>query len=141
MVEYPNFNAISGSQGSKRFFFQFCLSILHLKVIFSYFHAQNKWKIKVSALKCWLPQKWKKNCLKLYFLCQNRLTFLTHLTWQIHTLCLPSNRNLDIFFALTGELGQVHMAKKIFPIFHHVGRWLFFLLNLWFSSKLVSKTN
>jgi hypothetical protein len=27
-------------------------------------------------------------------------------------LFLPSNWNLDKIFALTGELGQVHMAKK-----------------------------
>ena len=42
---------------------------------------------------------------------------------------LPSNWNLDKFFALTGELSQVHMAKKKNPIFRHAGRWLFLLLN------------
>ena len=39
---------------------------------------------------------------------------LTRLTWLIHTLFLPSNWNLDKIFALTGELGQVHMGKKYF---------------------------
>ena len=67
--------------------------------------------------------------------------FLTRLTWLIHTPLLPSNWNLDKMFALTGQLGQVHMAKKIFPIFLHAERWLFLLLNLWFSSKVVSKMN
>ena len=51
----------------------------------------------------------------------------------IHTSVLPSNWNLDKIFALTGPLGQVHMAKKLFSIFLHAGRWLF-------SSKIVSKT-
>ena len=37
---------------------------------------------------------------------------LTRLTQLIHTSLLPSNWNLDKFFALLGELGQVHMAKK-----------------------------
>ena len=43
---------------------------------------------------------------------------------------LPSSWNLDKIFALTGELGPVHMAKKIFPIFLYSGRWIFLLLNL-----------
>ena len=43
--------------------------------------------------------------------------------------------------APTGQLGQVHMVKKIFPIFLHAGSWSFLLMNLWFSSKLVSKMN
>ena len=38
---------------------------------------------------------------------------LTRLTWLIHILFLPSNWNLDKNFALTGELGQAHMAKNI----------------------------
>ena len=58
------------------------------------------------------------------------LTPLTRLTRLIHTSFLPSNWNLDKNFALTGELGQVHMAKKIFPIFLHAGSWSFLLLNL-----------
>ena len=66
---------------------------------------------------------------------------LTRLTWLVHTSFLPSSWNLDKNFALTGELGQAHMAKKIFPIFFHAGKWLFLLLNLWFSSKVVSKMN
>ena len=69
------------------------------------------------------------------------MSTLTRLTWLIHISVLPSNWNLDKIFALTGQLGQVHMAKKIFLIFLHAGRWLFLLLNLWFSSKLVSKMN
>ena len=58
---------------------------------------------------------------------------LTPLTWLIQTSFLPSNWNLDKIFALTGELGQVHMAKKIFPIFLHEGRWLFLLgsIHIW----------
>ena len=39
---------------------------------------------------------------------------LTRLTWLIHILFLPSNWNLGKNFALTGELGQVHMEKKYF---------------------------
>ena len=66
---------------------------------------------------------------------------LTRITWLIHTSVLPSNWNLGKFFVLTGELGQVHMAKKLFPIFLHAGKGLFLILNLWFSSKLVSKVN
>ena len=58
---------------------------------------------------------------------------LTRLTWLIHTSVLPSNWNLDEKFALTGQLRQVHMVKKILPIFIHAGRSLFLLLNLWFS--------
>ena len=50
---------------------------------------------------------------------------LKRLTSLIHTSFLPSNWNLDKIFALTGELGQVYLAKKIFPIFLHAGRWLF----------------
>ena len=55
---------------------------------------------------------------------------LTRLTWLIHTSVLPSNWNLGKISALTGQLGQVHMVKKIFLIFLHAGRWLFLLLNL-----------
>ena len=66
---------------------------------------------------------------------------LTHLTWLIHTSVLPSNWNPGKIFVLTVWLGQVHTVKKIFLIFLHAGRWLFLLLNLWFSSKLVSKMN
>ena len=46
---------------------------------------------------------------------------LTRHTWLIHTSVLPSNWNLDKIFALTGQLGQVHVAKKIFVIFLHAG--------------------
>ena len=56
--------------------------------------------------------------------------YLTPLTWLIQTLFLLSNWNLDKNFALTGELGQVHVSKKIFLIFILAGRWLFSLLNL-----------
>ena len=44
-------------------------------------------------------------------------------------------------FAPTGQLGQVHTVKKIFLIFLYAGSWSFLLMNLWFSSKLVSKMN
>ena len=33
------------------------------------------------------------------------------------------------------------MVKKIFPIFLHAGSWSFLIMNLCFSSKLVSKMN
>ena len=72
--------------------------------------------------------------------CRKVLKFWGY-TWLIHTSVLPSNWNLGKIFALTGQLGQEHMVKKIFPIFLHAGRWLFLLLNLLFSSKLVSKMN
>ena len=51
-------------------------------------------------------------------------SYLTYISF------LPSNWNLDKNFAQTGELGQVHMTKKIFLIFFLAGRWLFLLLNL-----------
>ena len=50
------------------------------------------------------------------------LGVLTRLTWLIHTPVLPSNWLLDKIFVLAGELGQVHMANKKFPIFLHAGR-------------------
>ena len=62
---------------------------------------------------------------------------LTRLSWLIPTSFLPSNWNLDKIFALTGKSGHVHMANKIFPIYLHAGKWLFLLLNLWFSVKLL----
>ena len=37
---------------------------------------------------------------------------LTRLTQLIHTSLLPSNWNLDKFFALLGELGQVHTLES-----------------------------
>ena len=40
--------------------------------------------------------------------------FLTRLTRLVHTSFLPSIWNLDKKISLTGELGQVHMAKKYF---------------------------
>ena len=39
---------------------------------------------------------------------------LTRLTWLIHTSFLLSNWNLDKLFALTSDLGQLHMTKKNF---------------------------
>ena len=66
---------------------------------------------------------------------------LTRLTWLIHTSVLPSIWNPDKIFAPTGLLGQVHIVKKIFLKFLHAGSWSFLLLNLWFSSKLLSKMN
>jgi hypothetical protein len=51
-----------------------------------------------------------------------KLEYLTRLTWLIHMSFLPSNWVLDNFFALAGELGQVHMANQKFPIFLHAGR-------------------
>ena len=71
----------------------------------------------------------------------NLWIILTSLTWLIHTSVLPSIWNPDKMFAPTGQLGQVNMVKKIFPIFLHAGSWSFLLMNLWFSSKLVSKMN
>ena len=60
--------------------------------------------------------------LKINLLTKSRakdsVNCLTCLTWLVHTSFLPSSWNLDKFFALTGELGQAHMAKKIFPIFY-----------------------
>ena len=41
------------------------------------------------------------------------LASLTCLTLMVHTSFLPSNWNLDKIFALTGELGPVHKAKKL----------------------------
>ena len=66
---------------------------------------------------------------------------LTRLTWLIHTSVLPSSWNPGKIFAPTDQLVQVDMVKKIFPIFLHAGSWSFLLMNLRFSSKLVSKMN
>ena len=82
---------------------------------------------------------WKRFLTHCFF--PNVKKVLTHLTLLIHTSVLPSNWNLCKIFAPIRQLGQVHMVKKIFPIFLHAWRWLFLLLNLWFSSKLVSKMN
>ena len=56
------------------------------------------------------------------------------------TLKLES-RQKNCFNSWIRSRGQVHMVNKIFVIFFNAGRWLFLLLNLWFSSKLVSKMN
>ena len=67
--------------------------------------------------------------------------YLTHLIWLVHTSFLPSSWNLDKNFALTGELGQVHMAKKYFQFFSmREDGYSILLLNLWFSWKLLKWT-
>ena len=52
---------------------------------------------------------------------------LTRLTWLIQTLFLPANWNLYKIFALTGELGQVHMAKKNISDFPPCGKMVIFV--------------
>ena len=37
----------------------------------------------------------------------------------VHTCLMYPKLNMGGFSALTGQLGQVHMAKEIFPIFLH----------------------
>ena len=37
----------------------------------------------------------------------------------VHTCLTYPKLNMGDFSALTGQLGQVHMAKEIFPIFLH----------------------
>ena len=43
---------------------------------------------------------------------------------------MASNCNLDKTFALSGKLGQVHMAKKIFLIFLHAGKMVIFVTEI-----------
>ena len=44
----------------------------------------------------------------------SKCSYLTRLTWLIHTSVLPLDWNLGNIFAVTGPLGQVHMAKNLF---------------------------
>ena len=55
----------------------------------------------------------------------------------VFTHKLESRQN----FCSDGWIRSSTYDKKIFPIFLHAGSWLFLLLNLWFSLKLVSKIN
>ena len=54
------------------------------------------------------------------------IIYLRRLTWLIYTSVLPSNWNLDKTFALTGQLGQVHMAKNNSSLLHELRKaiWL-----------------
>ena len=54
--------------------------------------------------------------------------FLTPNRPVVHTCLTYPKLNMGGFSALTGQLGQVHMAKKIFSIFLHAGRWFFFVV-------------
>ena len=100
------------------------------------FWVESSWGTSIFELKpSWQYQQYV--CKKL----ANFYSYLTRLTWLIHTSVLPSSWNPDKIFAPTGLLGQVHIVKKIFLKFLHAGSWSFLLLNLWFSSKLVSKMN
>ena len=113
--------------------FSCCVLNLVLCSLISYINylGCSTWKITGNNQKK-IPFTYEILCL---------MYLLKRFTWLIQTLFLPSNWNLNKIFVLTGELGQAHMAKKLFLIFLHAGRWLFLLLNLWFSSKLVSKMN
>jgi hypothetical protein len=52
---------------------------------------------------------------------------LTPLTWLIQTSFLPTNWKLAWIFALTGEKGQVHMAKKHICDFPLCGKMVVFV--------------
>ena len=64
------------------------------------------------------------------------MSYLTG-SYIVFTLKLESGQK----FTLTGELVQAQMAKKIFLILFHAGKWLFLLLNLRFSSKFPKMTS
>ena len=51
----------------------------------------------------------------------------TWLNTSYLTTFLPSDWNLDKNFALTGELGQVHMAKKNISDFPPCGKMVIFV--------------
>ena len=69
------------------------------------------------------------------------LASLTCLTLMVHTSFLPSNWNLDKIFALTGELDQVHMAKKNISNFPPCQKMAIFVTEYVIFLKTISKIN
>ena len=100
---------------------RFCNSYIGSAILYGFIIEQTIFSIpKFQAIRYWIIR-------------YGSFYYISILDWFIHGF-LTSSWNLDKSFALTGKLGQAHMAKKIFPIFFHARKGLFLLLNLWFSS-------
>ena len=112
----------------------------HTKVLTTHFTFEWSFLLMNTMAILWVVKLSRRNTKLDRFLAKNKHIYLhVLLEWFIH--CFYPQIGIRIFFAPTGELGQVHIAKKYFRYFLHVGRWFFLLLNLWFSSFLWSKMN